>query len=328
MTCPHGSPIHVLRFVKAHGEETVSATNQLCPFCGKTLDSIKDDPVHHLLLADCKRCGRYDLAEEAIYHINRTPQEEFLYLLSAYCRRFPRSSNPPMITPELVARIIRELSRYTPLEKLDYLLECIARLSLGPGDCSVFNENEDYPLLIARHPAEASYFLNELYKRGYAERAADGPLMTLAGWEHIEEIRRSGHSSNRAFVAMWFDRKMDDLYTKAIDPGIRKAKYLPLRIDRHEHVNRIDDEIIGQIKRSRFMVADFTGQRHGVYFEAGLMMGLGRTVIWMCSKDELEKMHFDVRQFNFIDYESLEDAKTRLYNRILAIEGEGPGELE
>ncbi len=201
-------------------------------------------------------------------------------------------------------------------------------MSSGPGDCSVFDENIDYPLLIARHPAEVNYFLNQLEKRGYVEITTDGPLVTLVGWERIEEMKRAGHSSDRVFVAMWFDRKMDDLYTKAIDPGIRNARYIPLRIDRYEHVNRIDDEIIGQIKRSRFMVADFTGQRHGVYFEAGLMMGLGRTVIWMCSKEELKEMHFDVRQFNFIDYESSKDAKSRLYNRILAIEGEGPGAVD
>jgi hypothetical protein len=217
------------------------------------------------------------------------------------------------------------MSDFTPAEKLDCLLECIARLSPCPGESSGFDLNEDYPLLIARHPAEANYFLNELEKRGYVEIAGAGPLVTLKGWERLEEMKRSGHSSNRAFVAMSFERRMDDLYTKAMDPAIRKAKYLPLRIDRHEHVNRIDDEIIGQIKRSRFMVADFTGQRQGVYFEAGLMTGLGRTVIWMCSKDGLKELHFDVRQFNFIDYGSLEEAKTRLYNRILAIEGEGPG---
>jgi hypothetical protein len=75
------------------------------------------------------------------------------------------------------------------------------------------------------------------------------------------------------------------------------------------------------------MVADFTGQRHGVYFEAGLMLGLGRSVIWMCQKEELSKeggLHFDIRQFNFIPYESVAEAKKRLYDRILAIEGEGP----
>lgn len=60
------------------------------------------------------------------------------------------------------------------------------------------------------------------------------------------------------------------------------------------------------------------------------MLGLGRTVIWMCDKKELEqgKLQFDVRQFNFIDYESIPQAQERLYNRILAIEGEGPGQFD
>jgi nucleoside 2-deoxyribosyltransferase len=201
-------------------------------------------------------------------------------------------------------------------------------MSSGPSKSSTFDADKDYPLLIARDAGEADFFLDELEKREYVRRSAAGPLVTLKGWERLEELKRSGHSSNRAFVAMWFERKMDDLWAKAIEPAILKAGYRPLRIDRHEHVNRIDDEIIGQIRRSRFMVADFTGQRHGVYFEAGFMMGLGRTVIWMCSKDGLKELHFDVRQFNFIDYASLEEAETRLYNRILAIEGEGPGAVE
>src|SRR5947208_2849372 len=99
--------------------------------------------------------------------------------------------------------------------------------------------------------------------------------------------------------------------------------YSPLRIDKHPHVNRIDDEIIGQIKRCRFMVADFSGQRHSVYFEAGMMFGLGRNVIWMCKKSELGELRFDVRQFSFIAYESVEEAKKLLLDKILAIEGEG-----
>jgi hypothetical protein len=72
---------------------------------------------------------------------------------------------------------------------------------------------------------------------------------------------------------------MNGVYDEAIQPAIREARYKPVRIDREQHANRIDDEIVGRIRGSRFMVADFTGQRHGVYFEAGLMLGLGRTVI-------------------------------------------------
>lgn len=57
------------------------------------------------------------------------------------------------------------------------------------------------------------------------------------------------------------------------------------------------------------------------------MLGLERPVIWMCRKDELSKesgLHFDIRQFNFLAYESVAEARKRLYDRILAIQGEGP----
>ena len=48
-------------------------------------------------------------------------------------------------------------------------------------------------------------------------------------------------------------------------------------------------------------------------------------MIWLCAEKELQNMHFDVRQFNFIAYTSPQDAQVRLYNRIIAQEGEGPG---
>jgi hypothetical protein len=46
-------------------------------------------------------------------------------------------------------------------------------------------------------------------------------------------------------------------------------------------------------------------------------------VIWLCDEKELQGMHFDIRQFNFIAYKDLGDAQVALYNR--TIEGEGPG---
>jgi predicted fused transcriptional regulator/phosphomethylpyrimidine kinase len=123
---------------------------------------------------------------------------------------------------------------------------------------------------------------------------------------------------------MSFHADLNALFDRAIEPAVRQAGYEPVRIDRKEHTNSIDDEIIGSIRKSRFMVADFTGNRAGVYFEAGMMGGLGRTVIWMCDRRELDRVHFDVRQRNFIDWDTPEDARRRLYKRILAIEGEGP----
>ncbi|MFI5088884.1 MAG: hypothetical protein ACHP7P_02345 [Terriglobales bacterium] len=140
----------------------------------------------------------------------------------------------------------------------------------------------------------------------------------------LMEIQQSGRQSDQAFVAMWFTAETNLLYDEAIAPAVRDAGYRPFRVDRHEHVNRIDDEIIAQLRRSRFMVGDFTGQRQGVYYEAGFMGGLGRRVIWMCPKEELHQVHFDTRQYSFIVYEDPAAARKGLYNRILAVEDEGP----
>ena len=60
-------------------------------------------------------------------------------------------------------------------------------------------------------------------------------------------------------------------------------------------------------------MGDFTGQRGGVYFEAGFAMGLGLPVIWLVRKDEVEKLHFDTRQYAHIAYESAEDLKQKLH---------------
>jgi hypothetical protein len=54
------------------------------------------------------------------------------------------------------------------------------------------------------------------------------------------------------------------------------------------------------------------------------MLGLGRRVIWLCDKSELEKVYFDTRQYNTIDYVSPEDLEKRLHFRIEAVLGKGP----
>lgn len=49
-----------------------------------------------------------------------------------------------------------------------------------------------------------------------------------------------------------------------IEEGISAAKFKPLRINRKEHNNRIDDEIVAKIRKSRFIVADLTSQNAGL----------------------------------------------------------------
>ncbi len=280
-----------------------------------------DPPIRHSHVVHCRRCGNYEISFQAEQSLN--PGDRWLF--SAYCRRHPKGTTPFIKTPN-IKDIKSSIPQYSPPEQLDNLLDLMCRMSPSEfGMASSLDPENDYPLLIMRGPGEVRSYMAELQRRGYIS-TVENKVVLIDGWKRLEEIARSARQSTRTFVAMWFDKSMDDLFEKAIKPAVTEAGYEPLRIDKFEHVNRIDDEIVGQIRRSRFMVADFSGQRHGVYFEAGMMLGLGRNVFWMCPKGELDenKVHFDVRQYNFIAYESVEDARIRLYHRILAKEGEGP----
>ena len=125
---------------------------------------------------------------------------------------------------------------------------------------------------------------------------------------------------------MWFAEEVGELFTQAIGPAISSAGYRPERIDQQEFIHRIDDEIIAMIRRSRFIVADFTDQRGGVYYEAGFAFGLNIPVVYMCREDEIGKVHFDNRQYNFILWtlDKLPEAKKALQNRIEKVLGRGP----
>ncbi len=127
---------------------------------------------------------------------------------------------------------------------------------------------------------------------------------------------------------MWFNDAMNTVFDNGIEPAIKEAGYDPVRIDRKEHNNKIDEEIIAEIRKARFVVADFThgndGARGGVYYEAGFAHGLGVPVIFSCRKDCLNKVHFDTRQYNHISWDSPDQLRIAIRNRILATVGEGP----
>ena len=135
---------------------------------------------------------------------------------------------------------------------------------------------------------------------------------------------------------MWFANEMDEVYKRGIKPAIEETGFDPRQMQFVQHNNKICDEIIAEIRKSRFVVADFSaGQcrkcdecdhapdckdkvrpRGGVYFEAGFAMGLDIPVIWTVRKDQIDQVHFDIRQYNFIVYDTAEDLRVQLRNRI------------
>ena len=177
------------------------------------------------------------------------------------------------------------------------------------------------------------FLISSLKERGLIE--FDGSvndvgacMLTVEGYAKLAELENTYKVSSRAFVAMWFDASMNEAWERGFEPAMHEAGYDPVRIDREEHVNKIDDQIIAEIRRARFVVADFTqgddGARGGVYYEAGFAHGLNVPVIFTCHNNSLDKLHFDTRQYNHVVWSDPEELRERLVNRIAAVVGDGP----
>ena len=64
------------------------------------------------------------------------------------------------------------------------------------------------------------------------------------------------------------------------------------------------------------MIADLTGNRGGVYYEAGFAEGLGIPVILTCKENEIDNVHFDLKQKNILIWTD-ENLKTGEFQRKL-----------
>jgi nucleoside 2-deoxyribosyltransferase len=152
--------------------------------------------------------------------------------------------------------------------------------------------------------------------------------LTASGWLQVEELIKRLPDSSQAFVAMWFNDKTESAFKEGIEPAITELGYRAIRIDKTEHINKVDDQIIAEIRRSKFLVADFTCEpkqvRGGVYFEAGFAMALPIPVIWTCSESSMNDLHFDTRQYNHIVWKTPKHLRELLTFRIGAVIGAGP----
>jgi len=78
-----------------------------------------------------------------------------------------------------------------------------------------------------------------------------------------------------------------------------------------------------QSEQSKFVIADLTGNRNGVYYEAGYAQALGKEVIvtWKKTDESEEQPHFDIAQKNMIRWDSENDLYECLVKRIEATVG-------
>ena len=296
---------------------------------------------------------RYTITYEARWGINDTGVDDSqkARLTTMLIDQHTRGVNWPEVTTALIEQA-KNAPSLSVHKRADRLLQYLSNLTPVVGEYVVLGtlavEPDAYGhRLISEGPTywgamawsesiqagEVQFLINYLLEKEWikGERAGHGMgnfTVTVAGYSNIAD-QTINVDSSLAFVAMWFNDSLTEAYEKGIKPAVEEAGYRPLRIDHKEHINKIDDEIIAEIRRSRFLVADFTdgedGARGGVYYEAGFAHGLDLPVIFTCREDSLETLHFDTSHYSHIVWTDPMELREKLKNRILAVIGEGPG---
>lgn len=302
-----------------------------CVLCQKDANRRGED-YGRFFFVDCIRCGSYQITLKAELVLASMEQVDRVRLSWVTRERSEQgapililagNSQPSAETSGIgIQDILQTLVPMTIAEQMDRALSNLARRCRFFGDPLRINLNDDYPLVFAHDPRACSSVLEYLEGQNILKsklKAIGGHYeyeFTPVGWERLEALQRLQPKSDQVFVAMWFDESTIGAWKEGIEPGINETGYKPLRVDMQEFNDKICDYIISQIRKSRFVVADVTGHRPAVYFEAGYAMGLGLPVIYTCKFGEESRCSFDTRQYNHIVWSSPAELRERLVNRI------------
>lgn len=245
--------------------------------------------------------------------------------------KFPYDNSNIFYDNNRLEKIINEANYpKTPKQKLDNLINFLFSIQESEGKEFDLNPDYDYEILISqlyfKTDDELILYMDTLLNLGYITFSRGFNVTTIRdisfkfnGLEYVVELQESGEKSKICFVAMSFSDDQIEL-RKALKQSIRDCDYDPILVDEihFESDVTINDAIISSIKKCKFLIADFTEQKHGVYFEAGYALGKGKPVIYCCHHSDFKNTHFDTNHYPHIVYNDLDELREKLTYKIKA----------
>jgi hypothetical protein len=218
-----------------------------------------------------------------------------------------------------------------PEAKLDSILEYISSLTSYDGQTIKLSSPKaiDVANMYFYNIREWRFYLDSAVSQAFVVKKTIHPEepgpntyeygLSVKGLSRLIQVIE-GKSSNICFVAMAFSGDMYAVAEQAIKPALIACNFKHYIVsDQHVDSDKtVNDAILAGIKKARFTIADFTHHRGGVYFEAGYALGRGQKVIYTCREDEMEKAHFDIRNYQHIVWKDAADFKAKLVNKIEA----------
>jgi hypothetical protein len=278
----------------------------------------------NLLRVECPKCGKYDLVDLSGIKAGLDWTPEFSGGLSCAARQASEAGQPLKITAANAAEFAEPHIKTRVSDNQERLLREIAKRAGRPHNGAWLSAATDFTIIDCQSRDEFMWYVKWLMDEHLAfpiQADSDRTQFTLSpeGWKRTQPVPRRGGIPGRCFVAMWFDDSMNEVFELGISRAVVDCGLpAPIRIDRKEHNNQITDEIMAAIRDSEFVIADFSGNRGGVYYEAGFARGLGRTVIHSCRESDFEDRHFDTKLINHIKWSDAADLRQKLANRIKA----------
>jgi hypothetical protein len=124
-----------------------------------------------------------------------------------------------------------------------------------------------------------------------------------------------------AFIAMPINKEdaaLEDILD-AIKEALGRCGVQAERVDEPHSNDRITDRILESIQRAEYVIADLTGARPNVFYEAGYAQSLGKAPIYIAKKGT--PLEFDQKEFPVISFESMRGLKDSLEKRIRGLCG-------
>ncbi len=299
-----------------------------CPVCSSELiTGPRPSEKAFASFCDCPQCGRYLLGDLAPLNQELRDSKQ---LISAWLQlQNKRGNNRFFIEDEFPThdwfKNLRNMGFPQAVnEKLDGLLKAYAYIVKD--DYAKIVKANQYPTLISdiagKNYTEIVGLNQLLAELEYLWMEPSHPnehiRITAKGWQRIDDLLKPSYSSDLAFIAMWYDPSLDD-YRESVKKAVTECGYEPIIINDIDFNDFIMDKVIQLIRQARFLIADLTcspeidipdnpkviqGVRGGVYWEAGMAYGLGKTVIQTCRDDDCSnrRIHFDLNQYQTIPW--------------------------
>lgn len=300
----------------------------VCPVC-KSQNAEENRVDLNEINYTCPKCGTFKLSHDVNHNLsNRTEANQKISSWISEQNKIYHE-HMPYIDYEKLSLISNQRDK-TIREKFDMFMKVLVR---KPREFKLYHFNEcyisddkEFVQLILK--AQNEGFIYECIGSETIRAAMEqGSLLlyskglTFEGQEYIESLDEPNKNSNKIFMAFWFDPDIQSIFDNIVKPAIDEVGFLAERVSSSTTnlENKISDEIIGMIKSSRAVIADCTGNRTAVYYEAGYAMGMKIPVIWTCSADQVGDICFDVSQHPFILWNTPEELADKIVKRLKAI---------